>query len=134
MKIVKYFFILLIVFIILFTAWFLLPNKYFNVPYKYHLVDEFFANRGYYLACDKIPSHEEVQKIIDKNKADIDSFQKIHGESIDLRVEVGKDYNREICPGKSAVKFLVYSSDQRKIIEKKYGENFYGIPYEIINM
>lgn len=81
------------------------------------------------VACNKLPSAEEVQKVLTEHEDVIKKLEKMSDTN-----SIWFDIDTERCPGKADVLIYYGTESQRKQIKEKIGEKFFGVPYRMFNV
>lgn len=81
------------------------------------------------IACDKLPSAEDVQKVLTEHKDVIKELEKLSDtNSISFSIDT------ERCSGKADILIYYGTESQRKQIKEKIGKKFFGVPYRMFNV
>lgn len=93
------------------------------------IFDDFiYDNKNHYLPCKKLPTKDEVEKIIAEHQIVIKEI-----EAVNPRL-VGVEIDTFTCQGKADIIFWYASHENRLEIEEIIGdETFFGIPYRLQN-
>ena len=90
--------------------------------------DYIYDNKNHYLTCDKLPTRDQVTKIIEEQQNTIKDIEAVNPGL------VGYEIDTVTCQGKADIIFWYASHDNRLEIEKIIGgETFFGIPYRLQN-
>ncbi|MDO9084660.1 MAG: hypothetical protein Q7U53_00525 [Anaerolineaceae bacterium] len=93
------------------------------------IFDDFiYDNRNHYLPCKKLPTKEEVEKIISEHQEVIRDIEAVNPGLVGVEIDTAT------CQGKADIIFWYASHENRLEIEKIIGnETFFGIPYRLQN-
>lgn len=75
--------------------------------------------------CEDLPTLNEVQNIVEKNRQTIAEIEKLNG---------WLTLDSERCPGKADVTIYYSSITQRAQIREMLGKTFFGVPYQMRNV
>jgi hypothetical protein len=90
--------------------------------------DYIYDNKNHYLTCDKLPTRDQVTKIIEEQQNTIKDIEAVNPGL------VGYEIDTVTCQGKADIIFWYASHENRLEIEKIIGdETFFGIPYRLQN-
>ena len=90
--------------------------------------DYIYDNKNHYFTCDKLPTRDQVTKIIEEQQNTIKDIEAVNPGL------VGYEIDTVTCQGKADIIFWYASHDNRLEIEKIIGgETFFGIPYRLQN-
>ncbi len=81
------------------------------------------------VACNELPSAEEVQKVLAENENVIKDLEKL-SDTNSIRFSA----DTERCPGKADILIYYGTESQRRQIKEKIGEKFFGVPYRMFNV
>ncbi len=93
------------------------------------IFDDFiYDNKNHYLSCEKLPTKDEVTKIIAEHQ---DVIRDIEAVNPGL---VGVEIDTTSCQGKADIIIWYASHENRLLIEEIIAdETFFGIPYRLQN-
>lgn len=93
------------------------------------LFDDFiYDNKNHYLPCQKLPTKDEVDKIIVEHQNVIKEIEGVNPELVGFEIDTAT------CQGKADIIFWYASHKNRLEIEEIIGdETFFGIPYRLQN-
>ena len=120
------FIILLIILIILFVVVILIETQTHTIR---RIFDDFiYDNENHYLPCEKLPTKDEVEKIIAEHQNVINEIEGVNPGLIGFEIDTAT------CQGKADIIFWYASHENRLEIEEIIGnETFFGIPYRLQN-
>ena len=93
------------------------------------IFDDFiYDNKNHYLPCEKLPSRDEVTKIIAEHQNVIKEIEAVNPGLVGIEIDT------TTCQGKADLIFWYASHENRLEIEEIIGdETFFGIPYRLQN-
>jgi hypothetical protein len=93
------------------------------------IFDDFiYDNKNHYLPCEKLPSRDEVTKIIAEHQNAIKEIEAVNPGLVGIEIDT------TTCQGKADLIFWYASHENRLEIEEIIGdETFFGIPYRLQN-
>jgi hypothetical protein len=93
------------------------------------IFDDFiYDNKNHYLPCEKLPSRDEVTKIIAEHQNVIKEIEAVNPGLVGIEIDT------TTCQGKADLIFWYASHENRLEIEDIIGdETFFGIPYRLQN-
>ena len=97
-------------------------------PVRHWLDDLVYDNYNHYLACEDVPSINDVNTTIQAHRVILDGIDQLAPGIVGWQVE-------EPCTGKGDILFFYGSHAQRNQIEEMIGseDNFFGIPIRMRN-
>ena len=120
------FIILLIILITLFVVVILIETQTHAIR---RIFDDFiYDNKNHYLPCKKLPTKDEIEKIIAEHQNVIKEIEAVNPGL------VGVEIDTSTCQDKADIIFWYASHENRLEIEEIIGdETFFGIPYRLQN-
>lgn len=93
------------------------------------IFDDFiYDNKNHYLPCKKLPTQDEVEKIIAEHQNVIEEIEAVNPGLVGVEIDTAT------CQGKADIIFWYASHENRLEIEDIIGdETFFGIPYRLQN-
>jgi len=90
--------------------------------------DTIYDNKNHYLPCEKLPSSDEVFKIVAEQQNVIKEIEAVNPGFVGVEIDTSP------CHGKADIIFWYASHENRLEIEEIIGdETFFGIPYRLQN-
>jgi len=99
-------------------------TKIFRRMYDEIILD----NRNHYLACEQLPSEEEVTRIIEAHQDKIERIEQVNPGFVGVEMDIST------CPGKADILFWYGTHKDRLLIEGLIAnDTFYEVPYRLQN-
>lgn len=95
--------------------------------FAFGLLDVQKANKK--VACNKLPSAEEVQKSIIQHEDAIKELERLSDTN-----NIWLSIDAERCLGKADIIIYYGTESDRKQIKERIGETFFGVPYRMVNV
>ena len=93
------------------------------------LAEEFWGSKPHRVLCDKWPTPDEVQRIIDQNSEVVNQIESVNPGFVTVNI------NTLSCPGRADIRILYASYSDRDAIRPIIGDSkyFFGVPYQLRN-
>jgi hypothetical protein len=99
-------------------------TKFFRRIYDDVILD----NRNHYLSCERLPSEEEVRRVMEEYQDTIEKIEQINPSF------VGAEIDTSTCPGKADIIFWYGTHQDKLLIENIIAnDTFYEVPYRLQN-
>ena len=86
-------------------------------------------NYDHFLPCEKLPTAEEVHRILEEHQDTLDAIQDAHPGHVFVEIDESS------CPGRADIVISCASHQDRLAIEKIIGgDTFFGVPYRLRNV
>ncbi len=96
---------------------------------NHYVIDTLTGNKTHSLSCDDLPAVDEAQSVVSKHKDVVREIISIDPSLITIDID-----NRE-CGSRADIVITVGSdAEKRRVEEIIQSDNFFGVPYRIINM
>lgn len=80
-------------------------------------------------ACDKLSNVDDAKKALEEHKDVVSKLEKLSPTG-----SIWFDLDSETCPGNGSIVIAYGNLEQRDKIKDAIGDNFFGIPYRMINV
>ena len=93
------------------------------------LIEEFWGSKPHRVPCDKWPTPDEVQRVVDQHSQIISQIESVNPGFTVVNI------NTMSCPGRADIRIWYASYSDRDAIKSIIGDGkyFFGVPYQLRN-